>query len=29
MSSTRVALTIDTEHPDHPAGVENPTRVLN
>ncbi|MDX6545593.1 MAG: peptidoglycan-N-acetylmuramic acid deacetylase, partial [Gaiellales bacterium] len=29
MSSIRVALTIDTEHPDHPAGAENPTRVLD
>jgi peptidoglycan/xylan/chitin deacetylase (PgdA/CDA1 family) len=26
---SRVALTIDTEHPDHPAGAENPTLVLN
>ncbi len=29
MSSIRVALTIDTEHPDHPATPGNPDRLLD
>jgi len=28
-TSTRVAITIDAEHPDHPAAAENPVLVLN